>query len=234
MINLKTVSKSYIGSTHAKSGLPCDDFCVTYCGDLTIAVLCDGASSKKQGGESAQFVCNTTLEYFKSFKAPVHSFSAEKFSQYINDALDNEDFTERNSGTTLLFVVSDGKNCLYGHIGDGVIIKGDSNGFKVCSEPENGFLVNMTYFFPCTDSTNHFRTKLEKISGPFCFILASDGASDLLYDPETLTGHNACNMLEEWTRQFSEAECEKILEDNLKNVFSKYSSDDMSIAIMIK
>ena len=226
---MKISTACVTGKTHLENNIECQDVVKKYIGEnLCITVLSDGAGSKKYGKNCAEVLCETVINYFKD---GIGKFNAEKFITKLLFALYNKDLDEKNSGATLLFTVIENNNFLIGHLGDGVIIKSDGDEFKAVSLPENGHLANFTYFLPSSDAQNHFRYTTGKAKDAV-FIMASDGISDMLYEPDTNQGCNACKKMAEWLEKYSEAECDEILSDNLKEIFSNYSSDDLSIAII--
>ena len=227
---MKISTACITGKTHLENNIDCQDVIKKYMSEnLCIIVLSDGAGSKKYGKECAEVLCKTVINYFKE---GIGKFDDERFINKLLFTLSNKDLDEKNSGATLLFTVVENNNFLIGHLGDGVIIKGDGNKFEAISLPENGHLVNFTYFLPASDAQNHFRYATGKSSDNTVFIMASDGISDMLYEPDTNQGCSACKKIAEWIEEYSEAECDEILRDNLKEIFSNYSSDDLSIAVI--
>ncbi len=227
---MKVATASVTGKTHIETKIDCQDIIKKYIGENScVTVLSDGAGSKKYGRRCAEILCDAVVDYFKE---GIGKFNSEKFITRLLFTLSNHDLDEKNSGATLLFTVVDGDNFLIGHLGDGVIIEGIDTKFKAVSLPENGHLANLTYFLPSSDVYEHFRYALGKITKNTIFIMASDGVSDLLYDPKTNIGYSACERIAEWVEEYSETECAEILKDNLKEIFSNYSSDDLSIAVI--
>ncbi len=226
---MKISTASVTGKTHLENNIDCQDVIKKYVGEnLCITVLSDGAGSKKYGKDCAEVLCDTVINYFKT---GIGKFNSEKFITKLLFALSNKGLDEKNSGATLLFTVIEKNNFLIGHLGDGVIIKGKGDAFEAISLPENGHLANFTYFLPASDAENHFRYTTGQTENTV-FIMASDGISDMLYEPDTNKGCSACNKIAEWIEDYSEAECDEILRDNLKEIFSNYSSDDLSIAVI--
>ncbi len=228
---MKTVYTCITGSQHRAENKACQDVIVSVqSGKLTVTVLCDGAGSKKYGTESATLVAQTAA---KMLAEGFYQFSPKRFIEQLNLTLENAGYNEQNAGTTLLFVAVDQKRYLVGHLGDGVILQRSDEGFQVASPPENGLLVNMTYFLPSSMANEHFRWHKGDCNGQDAFLLSSDGAASFLYDPQTKKGYNACNLFAQWAKSYSETECEEIMRTNLEQELAKYTGDDMSIAIMV-
>lgn len=56
--------------------------------------------------------------------------------------------------------------------------------------------------------------------------------SDLLYDEQTDMGMPACDKIDTLNRSRSSRECKGQLAQALRGIFSQYSSDDKSVAIL--
>lgn len=228
---MKTVYTCVAGALHKSEGKECQDIIVSEnSNNLSVTVLCDGAGSKKYGAKSAALVAKTAA---KSLAENFYCFDKANFLNDINIKLEEAGFNEKNAGTTLIFVAADREKYIIGHLGDGVVLQKFGEDFKVVSKPENGFLANMTYFLPSSNSKSHFRCVKGENTGPTAFILSSDGAAFFLYDPKTLDGYNVCNIFADWAKNDSLDECKEKITINLEQEFSKYSGDDMSIAVVL-
>ena len=228
---MKTVYTCVTGTQHIAENKECQDIIEVFeSDDLNITVLCDGAGSKEFGTQCAQLVANATIEYFKN---GLSGFDSSEFVDTINSNLEDNGLNEKNAGTTLIFIAADKSKYIIGHLGDGVVLQNNGDGFKAVSLPENGHLANITYFFPSQIACEHFRFKKDKLNDKTTFILSSDGAASLLYDSANLNGYNACNLLEEWACTLERSECEKAMEESLKAELTQFSSDDLSIAVVI-
>lgn len=228
---MKTIYTGVAGKRHKSQGLESQDFIAnieTY--SFSVTVLCDGAGSKEFGMQSARITANVTA---KILEEDFYDFDLEKFIEKVNFALESEGYTEQNSGTTLLFVATDNEKYIIGHLGDGVILQEINNEFKVISKPENKEYVNTTFLLPSSDPISHLRIKTGSLNHPTAFILSTDGAAYFLYDPKTQTGYKVCKIFTEWARTKPDFECEDYIKYNLQEEFSKYNSDDMSIAVMV-
>ncbi len=228
---MKVISASMTGKYHVENNLPCQDIAIHYSDDdFSAIILCDGAGSKEFGLESAEQIAALTLDYLKALEE-ISTFSQNEFIEYINDSLEENDLFEENAGSTLMFAVCKNKQYLLGHIGDGVIIKHENNNFSVAIAPKNALFANTTYFLP-TKSLDKFTVKSGVFSNPFGIIIASDGIAPLLFDVKTMAGTPACKKIIRILHDNQESVAKKILNDNLREVFSKFSSDDLSIAIL--
>ena len=117
--NIKT---SYF-SLAKEDELICEDFCaVKTIDDLTVAIVCDGVGSAKEGLEAAKRVCSYFINNFKN--RPI-SWSIEKslksFIKSINSILFQESMLNHQRAeliTTLSIVVIQGQKLYAANIGD--------------------------------------------------------------------------------------------------------------------
>ena len=228
---MKTIYTYITGTQHTLENKECQDIVKAFSNDeLSAIVLCDGAGSKEYGTKAADTVANCTIDFIAN---NFQNFDPVRFVDTINNKLEGLDLNEKNAGTTLMFVAANKNKYIAGHLGDGVILKGNKKGFNLLSAPENGHIVNITYFLPSEHADEHFRMQSGAIKEQTAFILSSDGASDFLYDPKNGVGYNACNIFYQWAQEKTKAECESNIQEALQTELAKYTSDDMSIALLI-
>ena len=231
---MKTVGVCVCGAQHKQEGCACQDRVYAYSGDdFSMIAVSDGAGSKRYAAQSAELLVRTTQTFFETIaRDPIGAFDRGKFIKEVQQAFRRRSYSETEAGATLLFAVSDGKRYLVGHMGDGAAILSRRERLSILSQPENGMYANETFFFPSRDAQRHFRVIQGEAKKGDGILLASDGAADCLYDPNTGQVANACRMMVQWTREYDRETCAQILENNLKNVFSEYSSDDKSVAVL--
>lgn len=233
-------SAKYIGKIHKQMNLNNQDYVLVrnFSDEISLAVLADGAGSKNNGGETAEYIIKCVEKYcMDNFEQDdfIDILKSEIYS-YVNEKLYNM-IEEKNAscedyGSTMLFVVIYDEKYVVGHIGDGIILYKGIDEFSVLSLPENGKYLNQTYFVPSEENKEHFRLYEGTLEEEFCFILASDGISGTLYNQLDNQISNVCKQMYHWCKSYSEEECNKILEANLIEVFDKYTDDDKSIAII--
>lgn len=220
------------GELHLQWGIGCQDwadgFVDPQTGRSALAVA-DGGGSRRRAAESACCAVQTVLRYFRTH--PVTDADADALWNELCAAQDALGFAREELGTTLLFfAVENGRFCA-GHIGDGAILRGDAEGFTVLSAPENGEQKNITFFLPTSDRSR-FRLQRGELQQMTCVLLATDGASDRLYDDITGRGMPACRKLEDCCRSLPRADAEQWILDALREVFAEYSDDDKTIALL--
>ena len=224
------------GKNHISSGKLCEDSVEIYNNNcIMVAALSDGAGSKPLARDCSQLLAVKTVEFFCKDQSRITFFDSIEYLSFINSELSEQGLNTENAGATLLFIAADEAEFVCGHIGDGVIIvKERSSQFRILSEPENGRYINETYFLPGENVSEHFRLCSGSIDCVECIIMTSDGISDKLYDLETGVPAPVCNKLHEISELLSEPEACEVLSDNLRNLFSKYTADDMSIIVISK
>ena len=235
------ISKAkHTGKMHREKNEANEDFVLArhIADNISVAILADGAGSKKYGGTTAACVIKYIEQYCVD-KADRDDFldciKAGLFP-YVNKELVNM-IQKTNSeiddyGATMLFVIVYDNKYVAGHVGDGVVLFKNSSAFKVLSMPENGEYVNQTYFVPVITKPDHFRMYEGVLGNEFCFILSSDGISGTLYNPLNNQVSRVCEQLYYWCKNYEPEKCDEILQENLAKVFDKYSDDDMSIVVL--
>lgn len=205
---------------------------------VSVAVLSDGAGSKRYGGATAEYIVKCVEKYCldNANREDLDECIKKELFSVVNDGLislvHNSGEVIEHYGATMLFVIICNHKYIAGHIGDGVILYRGGSSFCVLSKPDNGEYINQTYFLPTKTQQEHFRVYEGKVEKKFCFILASDGLSGTLYDQVESKISNACEQMYLWCKFYDHEKCEKILEENLVEVFDKYTDDDKSIAII--
>lgn len=230
----------HIGSRHREVGENNQDYVAVkrIRKDIAVAVLADGAGSKRHGGKTAEYLVKCVEEYCVDNACKdefLHNITSNMFT-YVNKKILNMIKDEKglleDYGSTMIFVVVCEGKYVAGHIGDGVILFNNLSDFKVLSLPDNGEYINQTYFVPTEIDQSHFRLYEGELKDEFCFILASDGIAGTLFDQADNRVSSACEQIYRWCKKYSSDECNRILKENLVKVFDKYSDDDKSIAII--
>lgn len=107
---------------------------------------------------------------------------------------------------------------------------GDDGALSVFSPPENGAYQNETFFLTAPDAAEHLRLRRGRSEGPGALLLMSDGMSESLYQYATGTPAPACRKVAQWLRDGDEEAVSQALEQNMKQVFSLRTGDDLSLA----
>ena len=228
---MKIAFASARGRIQTERNLPCQDIAGGFADqDLAAVVLADGAGSRKRAKESAECAVHTLLDYLRT--RPLEKVTRKELWKTLCAAQKNTGLAPEDLGTTLVFAAAREGEYLAGHIGDGVILSGRKGSFQVLSGPENGRYINETCLLPDC-GIKHFRLYRGNFggSGSDSFLLATDGAGGILYDRDG-RGAEVCRLIDEANREDGREECSAWLLENLEDIFSQYSSDDKSLAVL--
>jgi len=237
----KYAAASVRGKSHIKQNLPCQDRVRAILeDDIAVCALSDGAGSYNYpeiGAETVtNILCNTMKSDFKILferdEGQIKDYLLYTLRHYLfcTSYVMNTDIREYAS--TLLFVVIHEDNYISGHIGDGVIGVLRNGNIEVLSHPENGEFHNITYFVTDPTAHEHLRIQKGKLEDTTGFILMSDGVSDSLYSNTDRVLTEAANQMLNWLNVYDPQIVRKALEDNIKNVFQKHTTDDCSIILL--
>lgn len=243
-IKFKAVCARGVGRSHASTQTPCQDYTSilrdTPKGLISVS-LSDGAGSCSLSHIGSRIITKETNRYLVQH---FHSLTDDNIELHKSNLLnqikcklaqravkDMECSIKPYSGT-LLAVVTNGEKFIVLHLGDGVIGFMQDDQPLVLSMPSNGEYSNTTYFVTDKDALSNLRAYTGHIQTISSFILMSDGTQESLYDKKNGSLASAYLKLAEWLNQYSEKKVSKILSNNIKEVFTKKSSDDCSIAIL--
>lgn len=152
----KVIGRSEVGTSHTKSGDPCQDS-HTYISnsDTLIAVCSDGAGSAPHSAVGSRAACDCLLRvasaHFESENpaTPDHALLTEWFRQ-SREAVVNEaaqlNATPRELACTLLLAVVRPDWATFAQLGDGVIVVDGEDGYEAATWPQNGEYQNTTFF----------------------------------------------------------------------------------------
>lgn len=179
------------GTSHVKSGTPCQDahrVVTTAAGETLIAVVSDGAGSAPHGGVGA-FVAARTL----AVAAATHAASnpalpgEDQFWSWLDDvrdrigvAADKRDAQPRDFAATLVMAVASDKGAVLALVGDGAAAVRSGAEWMVPSWPQHGEYASTTYFV--TDEPAARLRVIQLDQRPDALVLMSDGLERLALD----------------------------------------------------
>ena len=238
MEEIKLSAASLRGSLHRETGAPCQDqTALLREGGVAAAALADGAGSmahshigaRAAAGAVAALLCRRFEELFPMAEGEL----GRQVLGTARAALAATGLPLEELGCTLLFYACGGGRFLAGHLGDGLMALVQGEDCRPLSLPENGENPSETWFVTSPDALEHLRLlRGDQGPGPGTVLLMSDGASGLLLEKRSLTLSPACRRLAQWAEEYSSGEMAEILEDNLREVLSQGTHDDLSIAIL--
>ena len=231
---MKTSAAVYRGLSHQVRGVPCQDEAkALHTGDWAVAAVCDGAGSCPRSEVAARALCGWAVRWLPQRFDELYALEDRELARRVLEAglerLDATGLDRQEAYCTLLCAVRhrDGR-LLVLHIGDGYVFSAG----EALSLPENGRYANETYFFsgPCAEE--HLRVLRRRETGPTTLLLTSDGCGDALYDAAAGRPAAAVKRLCEGFARCTEEEAAEALEHNLREVFSRVSEDDLSLALL--
>tara|TARA_B100000315_G_C14503115_1_gene553264 strand:+ start:249 stop:1181 length:933 start_codon:yes stop_codon:yes gene_type:complete len=230
------------GRLHAQNGIECQDR-VGYCskdGVFAIA-LSDGAGSYRNSSLGAEKITNNitknlSIGFYKIIRRSQYDIKKRIIAE-INRTLKSlqteHSLPLKEFSCTLLFVVTDGKRFISGHIGDGVIGATKNKRAEVISKPENIIYANVTTFITGTNLLSHLRLFRGSLNGYDSFVLMSDGSSESLYDRKRNKLSKSIVQIKHWANIYTADKINLALKDNMEEYIIKNSFDDCSIIYLI-
>lgn len=197
----KWASASACGTSHIRLGTAKQDThrVILRSGEkVLIAVACDGAGTAEFGGQGAAITARTfTNEIARNVKRSLKSISdqviwdaVDLIRDQITIAANKRDLVMRDFATTMVACLSDGRNTITAHIGDGTIAaRLTSDGlWQSLSWPEHGEYASTTFFL--TDETD-VRLRINRFSDPVDrIVVMTDGLERLALDFAQLVPHS--------------------------------------------
>jgi len=226
------------GKRHEKNGTPCQDrYSVYRVGNVICAALCDGAGScgfSHLGAEavSREVAKAIALRYFDFID--MHSADAAlRIAEISKNALRGIDYPPEELACTLVFAATDGVRYFCGNIGDGRIFLSES---KACLllDSRNGLSSNETYFITDNDARYNIEILKGAVEESFMFLLATDGAGNLLFDNRERKPAPAVEIIHGWCKTMDGCALERVLHENLESLFSEATEDDVSIVLIYR
>jgi serine/threonine protein phosphatase PrpC len=255
MTNFKVIGRWKVagaqveGTSHAAKGIPCQDRVKAAVENGTAVIaLADGAGSCTLSHIGAEVVVNKIKNICIEDFDRIYNMNDTQAKNFIISSLKralllkvNEykakgsDINIKEFSSTLLFVAMKDNKCIYGHLGDGVIGCFENDQCKVVSSPSNGEFANTTYFVTMKNSEKYLKLVKRDLTNDdiYGFIIMSDGTGDSFYDKANVKLAPATKIVLDWLNENASSEVDEALEENLRNVIRKKTTDDCSLALMV-
>ena len=224
------------GTAHRSENIPCQDSIGIFKTEKALCVaLADGAGSRSASDQGAQAVTEAISRYICAEFDRLYPLSREEIAQALQkqwlQALSSLPYELPDLASTLLcFAAADDGRCITAHLGDGLMLW-EQETLCLYSPPENGDTPNSTWFTTSRDALAHLRIEKPQLPQIGAALLTSDGCAGSLYGPSGEIAP-ACQQLLTWHRREQPQLANAILQANLQEVFSRYTADDLSIAII--
>lgn len=239
-----TIQCAVQGRSHIKMNIPCQD--KTYsavANDVQVIALADGAGSAKLSHYGAEtvttFICSELTEKFDAYFADndgvaVKQLLIESLLKSLNEKAEQLGCNIKDLASTLLFVAIKNEQFIIAHIGDGVIGYLKNDELKIASQPENGEFVNTTVFTTSKDAIMTMKLMKGGIGLIQGFVLMSDGTETSLYNKKEQKLADVLKKIMQMSTMISVDKVQKQLEQSFENVIIKATTDDCSIAMLVK
>lgn len=189
----KLVFGSVKGTSHAQSGLPCQDYCAGIIKGTTLVAACaDGAGSADLSHLGSKAVVDRFIEVASTDKVPtkeqVEGWVAAAREHLLETAADSGSLPRNLACTFLAALVGDGW-AAFAQVGDGVIVVDELESYNFVFWPDNGEYANTTRFLSEDDYQQHLRVEIveRQISN---LAILTDGLQMLALDIEGEQVHN--------------------------------------------
>jgi hypothetical protein len=161
MANWLWASASRRGTSHERSGTRLQDAYSTFTissgnDEYFVALVADGAGSSNYGGEGASLVCRSVGKAVRRHFRQNNSLPEETLiNSWIDETRDliyanakRRDTSPREFASTLLLSISNGRDSLFAHVGDGCIILRDTAEHRWIAPiwPDHGEYASTTNF----------------------------------------------------------------------------------------
>jgi len=206
--------KSETGDSHKNEGVENQDaFFCDYNEHVCCLCIADGAGSKKHSLLGAEWLVRDIgtflMQNFRKLldsDVPVCDVKGQinvtiKNSLNKTSEIQNINFEELSS--TLMFILTDGKDYLLGHLGDGVILAQRSETVNVLSFPHNGRTYNETYLTTMPNAGEYLRMERNHCESISSFWIMTDGAMFKVFQDNFGLPENelTINLIEEKLRK---------------------------------
>jgi hypothetical protein len=157
----KLLCQSVLGTSHERSGQPCQDYCsaagIPLPGAPAMILVCaDGAGSAEHSDLGARLACETLVNAISQWLHANGALSlvletqAAQWVQPVHDRLvaeaDKLGVPPRQLACTLLFAVLHSGGAVFGQIGDGAIVARKGDTYEHLLWPRAGEYANTTFF----------------------------------------------------------------------------------------
>ena len=233
------IKYSYItqqGTYHEYTDRPCQDAVKHYEADGTFGMcVSDGAGSKKQSEIASEMIAEIMSKYIVDHFDELYPLEPKeiksKVLQQAQEALKHLEIPYIEASCTMQLIGISGDQYIHCHIGDGGTVVRNSDGVQVMSYPENGEEKNITYFLNDITAENHLRIQKGTLKNSD-ILITTDGCWDIFYDAINKTIAPAVEKIMEINKNHETIETESILQKYAKELFSKYTGDDMGIGVL--
>ena len=168
----RCVGASVPGTSHRRTGKPCQDHCswqFAELGEETVAIiaLADGAGSAARSEEGSRLVVETLLREASRYEGSLKQISDDDAAEWLHNvrriietyAIEQDCSIDAFHATALLAIL--GKTCsVFVQVGDGGWVVEDGEGFHAATWPQTGEYANVTIFVTSDDALKEMQFKM--------------------------------------------------------------------------
>ena len=179
----KVSGASVIGTSHRRSGLPCQDSSsYRIAGEVLIAAVADGAGSASMSDVGSALAAETSVrtaesllhEYHDHTPHPLHETclklvvtgAVEEARRELHEESQRREVDVRQLATTLLLAVHTRDTLAAAQIGDGAMVVSDDPGsYTTIIAPQRGEYANQTNFLTSSDAMSKLDVVTDHVDG---------------------------------------------------------------------
>lgn len=239
----RTMGITVQGKRNEQNEIECQDVTSSFIKNgISVIALSDGAGSKPRSAEGASIVTSAVTKYIVNNFTKIYSNEnvLEVKKELVDDLLnrlakrakkyncDIQDFA-----STLMFVaIKEDKQCIVGHIGDGVICRDDAKIWKIISKEEKKGAVNETNFVTTSNSYASMNMLKSEIVGCTSFALLTDGSeTSLIKDDEV---QNGIPVMASWVKARTETKAYDSIQAAIVKNIKPLTNDDCGLAYLTR
>ena len=253
-LNVQTGHASRQGASHVKDGTPNQDSvvvatsCLGRLGPAAIMAVSDGAGSARYSQFGSQAACAAgvaslarQLDRNRAIAVKGHLLRSALQRAVRSARRSVMDTALRSAGAvnvndyacTVMLALASERLVGVAHVGDGCVVVGDGDEWRLLSEPDNGEFANETKFL--TNPRNVPRIAVTSGSGVRCVAAITDGLQDVALSLGTAPYERFWSPLYRALNRSSASTPDSVLETLLRKVGDAgKATDDCTIAVCIR
>ena len=253
-LNVQAGHASRQGASHLKDGTPNQDSvmvatsCLGRLGPAAIMAVSDGAGSGRYSQFGSQAACAAgvaslarQLDRNRAIAVKGHLLRSALQRAIRSARRSVIDTAHRSAGAvnvndyacTVMLVLASERLVGVAHVGDGCVVVGDGDEWRLLSEPDNGEFANETKFL--TNPRNVPRVAVTSGSGVRCVAAITDGLQDVALSLGTAPYERFWTPLYRALNRSSESTPDAVLETLLRKVGDGGKAiDDCTVAVCIR
>jgi len=235
-------SLALTGKSHLQVDKPCQDYAkYDHKNGIQVVALADGAGSSDHSQIGSRISVDVVCDLLLSRYSDLHSLSTSEISNtVVTEVLavltceaEKNGLELTDLASTLLFAATDGNSLLYGHIGDGYIIRVVGNdSAEVLSYPVNGEFANQTYFVTSPGAINLFNIDIIPMHRESVIFLMSDGPSSVLFQRRPFAISSVFLDMSKWISNNKTDIAYAAILQNFEDSVTVRVDDDCSLALL--